>query len=282
MADAEAYKAEIAKWHEEREERLRQPGGWLTLVGLYWLDPGVNDLGADPMSDVVLPAQAPSRVGSVTLADDGTMTLKVAPGVDATIDGEPVREAVLVPDADADGEPPTVALGTLRFYAIRRGDWHGLRVRDLESPALQAFQGVDTFPVDPEWRVEARFEPFDTPETMEIEDVTGNTQTMTSPGVLRFTLDGQDLSLQAVEESPDELFLIFADKTSGKETYGAGRYLYTDRPDADGKVVIDFNKAYNPPCAFTPYATCPLPPKQNRLPVRIEAGEKVYRGAGAH
>lgn len=279
VADVEAYRGEIAAWHDDREERLRQPGGWLTLVGLHWLEEGVNHLGADPMSDVVLPSQAPSRLGTVTLAEDGTMTLALAPGVDATAGGEPFRRLELVPDSD--GEPTTVELGSLRIYAIRRGAWSGLRVRDLESPALAAFEGVETFPVDPAWRVPARFEPFDAPRTVEIDDVTGNTQPMVSPGMLRFTVDGRELHLQPFEEG-DELYLIFSDATSGKETYGAGRYLYTAKPDADGTVVIDFNRAYNPPCAFTPYATCPLPPPENRLPVRIEAGEKVYRGEGVH
>ncbi len=279
VEDLDAYRAEIAGWQEGREEGLRRPGGWLTLVGLHWLEEGVNDLGADPMSDVVLPAQAPTRFGHVTLAEDGRMVLTLEPGVDATVGGEPITSVVLVPDVE--GEPTTVELGSLRIYAIRRGAWSGLRVRDLESPALAAFEGIDTFPVDPKWRVEARLEPYDSPRMVDVPDVTGNAQPMASPGVLRFTLDGRELSLQVFDEGGEELFLIFSDATSGKETYGAGRYLYAPKPDAGGTLVVDFNRAQNPPCAFTPYATCPLPPPQNKLAVAVTAGEKKF-GSGHH
>lgn len=274
------YRQEIAEWHAERVERLSQPGGWLTLVGLHWFEEGDNSLGSDPMSDVVLPAKAPARVGRVILSPDGELELRVNPGVEATVDGERVRRTELITDAE-DGTT-VVEMGSLEFYAIQRGDWVGLRVRDRESPALAKFAGVDTFPVDPDWRVEARFEPFDPPRELLIPDVTGNDQPMEAPGRLVFEVDGEEMSLQALDGGEDSFFLIFADETSGRETYGAGRYLYVPRPGEDGTTVIDFNRAYNPPCAFTPYATCPLPPKGNRLPAAIEAGEKVYRGEGAH
>jgi len=282
MSDEElaTYRQEIAEWHEDRVERLRQPGDWLTLVGLHWFEEGDNSLGSDPMSDVVLPAKAPARVGRVILSPDGELELRVNPGVEATVDGERVRRTQLVTDAE---EGTTyVEMGPLEFYAIQRGDWVGLRVRDRESPALAKFEGVETYPVDPEWRVEARFEPFDPPRELLIPDVTGNDQPNEAPGRLVFEIDGQEMSLLALDGGEDSLFLIFADETSGRETYGAGRYLSVPGPGEDGTTHIDFNRAYNPPCAFTPYATCPLPPKGNRLPVEIRAGEKVYRGEGAH
>lgn len=274
-----AYEAEIERWHEERIESLTREDGWLSLVGLHWLDEGSNTVGSDPMSDVVLPAEAPGRVGTVTVTGAGEAELDLAYGVDATADGEPFRDTTLRPDTAED--PTVVALDSLRFFLIRRGDWTGLRVRDLDSPARRRFSGIDRFPVDPEWRLDARFEPYEPPRTVPVDDVTGNVQPMRSPGRLVFDKGGAEHSLDAFDAG-DELFLIFADGTSGKETYGAGRYLYTDKPGEDGTVILDFNKAYNPPCAFTPYATCPLPPKQNRLDLRVEAGEKVYRGVEGH
>lgn len=277
-AAEQTYRQEVESWHAERVESLKQPDGWLTLVGLHWIKQGTSSLGSDPMSDVVLPAEAPGRVGRLVLTD-GTLELKVAPGVEATVDGERVRSTELVPDTD--GEATVVALDSLRFFAIRRGDWIGLRVRDLDSPALRAFDGIETFPVDPEWRVAARFEPYDPPRQVQVDDVTGNVQQMEAPGALVFEKDGEEVRLDAFDAG-ERLFVIFSDATSGTETYGAGRYLYTDKPGEDGRVEVDFNKAYNPPCAFTAYATCPLPPPQNRLALSVEAGEKVYRGEGAH
>lgn len=274
QAELAAYRAEIEAWQKEREERLRQPDNWLTLVGLHWLSDGAQSLGSDPMSDLVLPAEAPGRVGMLT-SRDGGVELDLTPGVGATVDREAVgRKIELLPE---EGPPPVVELGSLRFHAIRRGDWLGLRVRDLESPALAQFAGLEFFPVDPDWRLDARFEPYDPPKEVLIDDVTGNRQPMTVTGALVFAVDGEAHRLDAIGY-PEELFVIFADGTSGKETYGAGRYLYTPLPDETGHVDLDFNRAYNPPCAYTPYATCPLPPKQNRLDLRIEAGEKAYHG----
>jgi len=277
-AALEAYRQEIRDWQQGRQEGLTRQEGWLTVVGLHWLGEGETTVGSDPMSDVVLPANAPARVGTL-VRRDGELELDVMPGVEAKVAGEPVRKIDLA--ADTSGEPTVVELGNLRFYHIRRGTWDGLRVRDLDSPALASFTGVDFFPIDPAWRVEASFEPYAEPKEVQIDDVTGNQQTMVSPGELVFQVDGQEQRLQAYKDE-DGFFLIFADKTSGKETYGAGRYLGTGLPNDEGKVTLDFNKAYNPPCAFTPFATCPLPPKQNRLGIAVTAGEKVYRGESGH
>lgn len=274
-AELATYRAEIEAWQQERQERLQQPDGWLTLVGLHWLSDGPQSLGSDPMSDVVLPAEAPGRVGMLTPQDD-TVELSLTPGIGATVGGEAAGHQLdLLP---ADGEPPTVELGSLRFHAIKRGDWLGLRVRDLESPALAEFAGLDFFPVDPAWRLDARFEPYDPPKETLIDDVTGNRQPVMVEGAVVFEVDGEEHRLDAFDGGEEELFLIFADQTSGKETYGAGRYLDVPRPDEAGHLPLDFNRAYNPPCAYTPYATCPLPPKQNRLALAVEAGETAYEG----
>jgi uncharacterized protein (DUF1684 family) len=178
---------------------------------------------------------------------------------------------------DADGKPDVLKLGRISFFVLRRGDRFAIRVKDPESAALKAFKGVENFPVDPSSRVTARFEPYSTPREVGIPTVLGTTVKMRAPGQVRFKLRGRTLILQPVQEDPadGQLFFIFRDGTSGRETYPAGRFLYADAPK-DGKVVLDFNKAINPPCAFTPFATCPLPPEQNRLKVRIAAGEKKY------
>jgi uncharacterized protein (DUF1684 family) len=180
---------------------------------------------------------------------------------------------------DANG-PTIVQMGSVRFNVIKRGDRLGLRVKDAQAPTRTHFAGLDYFPTDVNYRVEARLDPYNPVKKIPIDDVTGMRSESDSPGALVFTLDGKEYRLDPiVEEGSDELFIIFRDLTSKDETYPAGRYLYAPKPGPDGRTVIDFNKAYNPPCAFTPYATCPLPPQQNRLDVRIEAGEKRY---GAH
>ncbi len=279
-ADA-AYRQEIAAWHRQREERLTRDDGWLTLAGLHWLPEGRSTIGSAPMDDVVLPPSAPLQVGTLHREGD-RVRLEVEPGVEATHDGERFRELEMVSDAAAgDAGPTVVELGSLSFHVIRRGDKLGVRVKDSDNPARTGFRGVDTFPVDPAWRLDARFEPYDTPRPMPIDDVTGNVQDAVSPGEVTFTVDGTPYRLIALDEDGD-LFLIFSDATSGKETYGAGRYLTAPRPGPDGRLVLDFNKAYNPPCAFTPFATCPLPPRQNRLPIAVRAGEKKFTGPGAH
>ena len=270
-----AYVEEIETWRAEREERLRAEDGWLTLAGLHWLPEGESSVGSEPMMDVVLPASAPARVG--TLRREGERVwFAPAPGVEATHGGEGFDELELT--SDDEGAPPAIVeLGTLSFHAIARGERIGLRVRDSAAPTRAAFTGMESFPVDPRWRVEARFEPYDPPREIEVDDYSGGTQESTVPGALVFEAGGETLRIDALDAG-DELFLIFADRTSGESTYGGGRYLYVDKPGEDGRVVVDFNKAYNPPCVFTPYATCPLPPRQNRLAVAIEAGEKAYEG----
>jgi len=259
--------AEVQKWQEARLQRLQAEDGWLTLVGLFWLNEGKNVISipseGTPTVNLV-------RQGStVTLDGDSAMT----------IDGKPLSGPVaLRNDADENG-PTIVQRGSVRFNVIQRGERFGLRVKDSQSPTRTHFQGLDRYPTSDKYRVEARFEPYDPPKKIPVTDVTGMTSDNISPGALVFTLDGKEHRIDPVlEDGTDELFIIFKDATSKDETYQAGRYLYAVKPGPDGKTIVDFNKAYNPPCAFTAFATCPLPPLQNRLPIRIEAGEKRYAG----
>lgn len=265
------------EWRESRAKRITSPNGWLTLVGLAWLQPGENTLGSDPASEVRLPeGKAPAHAGTLVLAD-GKVTIKPAPNSGLTLNGAPVEERVLGDDmSDA---TDVLKTGDVTFFVIRRGDRFGVRIKDPASPARTGFRGLEYFPAAARWRVTGKFVPYDKPKQVPIPTVLGTTDMMDAPGVVKFTLDGHDYSLAPVIEDPKDpsLFFIFKDETSGKETYGAGRFMYSEMPN-DGKVVLDFNQAYNPPCAFTPYATCPLPPKENWLPFRVDAGEKAYAG----
>jgi uncharacterized protein len=271
--DENAYAKEIDRWRAERAAELKSEQGWLTLVGLYWLKEGENKFGADRSNEIVLPAgKAPQTAGSLWLKD-GIVRLESKPGVDIKAEGRAVSSLEL--RSDAGGQPTLLSLGSLTFQVIKRGDRLGLRVKDRENPARVNFKGVENFPTNSGWRKEARLERFNPPKTISIVNVLGMEEQEPSPGAVVFEVDGKTYRLDALTEKGEEkLFIIFADKTSGKETYGAGRYLYADPPDARGRMIIDFNKAYSPPCAFTAFATCPLPPAQNKLPFRVEAGEK--------
>jgi uncharacterized protein (DUF1684 family) len=268
------YVEEIEQYRSDREERLRAPDGWLTLIGLFWLEQGPNRFGSDPELPIALPADAaPPHAG--TLFWDGKAVRLVA-GADAeiTLDGERVSERTLRDDGE--GKPEVLKLNRLSMYVIRRGDRVALRVKDPESPTRRDFEGIEFYPVDPDYRVRARFEAYDPPRPVKVPTVAGTTAEMLIPGRLVFSLGGSSLSLEPLVSEPDEteLFLIFKDETSGTETYGAGRYLYATL--AEGFALVDFNKAYNPPCAFSRYATCPLPPRGNRLGLSIRAGERRY------
>ena len=272
------HAAEVEAWRADRLARLTAPDGWLSLVGLHWLQEGGNSIGSDAGNDIVIEG-VPSRLGSVELAG-GQARLELDPAArEARIEGSGQRSATLLDDSH---EKPTIVVsGTTRFYLIERNGRHGLRVKDSGAKARTDFAGIDSFPVDPAWRIEAKWVPFDPPHTLEVPNVLGQVDRFPVPGKAVFERDGRTFELLPVLEEPDatELFVIFADRTSGKATYGAGRFLYAPMPK-DGHIVLDFNKAYNPPCALTPYATCPLSPPENRLDVRVTAGERKYRGGG--
>lgn len=271
---ADDYVASINSWHAQRVTRLTAPDSWLTLIGRHPLPRGRFVVGTDAGCDIRL-AAGPARLGVVTHSEDGRVAMELAEGVAATIDGTGGRSAELV----YTGEKPTfVRFGTANFYVLQRGKDLFLRVRDSESERRRKFAGIERFPVDPSWRIEAEWVPFDPPRQIPITNVLGQTNPMTAPGKAVFTRDGRKLELIPILEEPGEpLFFIIADETSGLETYGASRFLYADQPK-DGRIMLDFNQAYNPPCAFTPFATCPLPPKENHLPIRVTAGEKAYAG----
>jgi hypothetical protein len=275
--DEQAYRQEIAQWTARRAERLQAEDGWLSLVGLHWLKEGANRFGSDKSAGIVLPAPAPARMGTLVLREGKVELEPVAP---MTIDAKPVAGKTVLLDDNGEKGPTVVQSGTMRFQIIKRGERYGMRVKDSSSPTRTGFKGLDYYPVDPKWRVEARFEKYEPVKKIAIADVTGSVSDVDAPGALVFTIDGQEYRIDPIlEEGSDELFLIFRDGTSRDATYPAGRYLYASMPGPDGKVIVDFNKAYNPPCAFTEFATCPLPPPQNRQPICVEAGEKKYAGA---
>jgi uncharacterized protein (DUF1684 family) len=273
--DSDSYQREIEAWHAARIERLTAPQGWLSLVGLEWLKPGVNRIGSGADNDIVL-AKAPPHLGTVEWSADGALTIALDPANGATVDGKPLTHAVLLDDSHR--APTEVAFGTVSFIAVDRGGRKGLRVRASDASTRTGFSGIERFPVDSAWRVVAEWLPLDPPFQLATGTVIGTLERYPAPGKAVFERDGRTFELYPVLEAPgdEQLFLIFADATSGKETYGAARFLYADMP-RDGRIVLDFNKAYNPPCAFTAYATCPLAPPENRLALRVTAGEKKYR-----
>ncbi|HKP45021.1 MAG TPA: DUF1684 domain-containing protein [Pyrinomonadaceae bacterium] len=277
--DVAAHKTEIEKWHTDRANGLKKEDSWLTLVGLYWLKEGENKFGSAPSNGVVLArGKAPEVAGSFWL-DNGHVRLAALPAANVTVDGKPVTNLDLKDDNDDNG-PTIMKLGTLIINVLKRGDRIGVRVKDSQSEARLQFKGIEYFPTDTKWRVEARFERYQPAKTIPITNVLGMTDDESAPGALAFEIDGKTYRIDPIlEKGETDYFIMLADETTGRETYGAGRYLYVSPPDASGKVIVDFNKLYNPPCAFTAYATCPLPPRQNHLPFRIEAGEKKYAGA---
>lgn len=286
QATRERAAAEVAAVHarsvedarEQRLQRLQRPDGWLSLVGLHWLEPGNSFVGSGATKGVRL-AVGPEELGLITL-DGDTVRFRANPSAGVSFDGEPAGRGTRVLASDADGGTPTVVgfnQGDASFIVIKRGDRFALRVRDALAPTRTTFTGLDYFPTDPAFRFDARFEPHPEGRTLPIVNVLGIEEPMANPGVVVFEKDGIEHRLEAVDEGDGRLFLIFADRTSGHESYAAARFLYAERPAPGETTVVDFNLAYNPPCAFTDYSTCPLPPPSNRLDLRIEAGEKKPR-----
>ncbi len=280
MADP-AYLAALEKWRAARLASLTAEDGWLTLVGLYWLRSGENRFGSDPACEVPLTGRGvPPVAGTLELRADGTVLLHPSPGSGLTLNGGPAAERAL--RSDRSGSPDVLALGSMRFYVIDRAGKLAVRVKDPRSPRRTGFKGLHYFAVDPAFRVVGTLEPYAAPRQVPVATVRGPEQTMFVPGLVRFQLHGRSLALEPFVSAPGDTdyFFVFRDRTSGRETYGAGRFLDTAAPKGDSRnVVLDFNEAYTPPCAFTPFATCPLPPRQNELPVAITAGEKFI---GSH
>ncbi|PRH81872.1 hypothetical protein C6N40_10375 [Arenimonas caeni] len=270
----QAHEREIRDWRAARQERLLRPDGWLSLVGLHWINPGTTFIGSARENGTRL-SLGPDQVGMLTLGKDGSARLRIAEGAEVLVDGEPAEgEVVLVPDSQ--GKPTVVAFnrGDASFILIERSGRHALRVRNAMARTRTSFPGIDYFEINPDFRFQARFEPHPPGKTMEIVNMLGMIEPMPNPGRVLFDKDGVTYSLEALDEGDGQLFFVFADRTSGHETYAASRMLYAAPAGPDGLTVLDFNRAYNPPCAFTPYSTCPMPPPENRLDLRVEAGEK--------
>jgi len=269
------YIKEIKEWHAQREARLKEADSWLSLAGLFWLQEGENTFGSDASNDVRFPTgKADAFIGSF-IRTGRAVRMHVNDGVDVTANGEPVHQLDLL--ADNTDSPTIVNHRSLCWFVIIRGDRVGIRLKDLDSDAVKNFIGVPMFPIDEKWKIKARLEVNDPPQTIKIPDVLGDVSEEPCPGALVFQYDGREYKLYPIGEvdSPS-FFLIFADETSGDGSYGSGRFLSVPGVDENGDTFIDFNKAVNPPCAFTPYATCPLPPKGNRLPFKVTAGEKDF------
>ena len=267
------YIKTIEKWRSDHESDLKKETGWLTVAGLFWLKNGINTVGAGPNFDVRLTDNfKQGKFGEIDFKN-GVAVLKVEKGVEAQSDGKSISTIDLV--SDENGKPSEIRTGSQTFYLIRREDRFGIRLKDSESKARRTFKGLHWFPIDESYKVTARFEAFPEPKEVRVPNVLGGEFKMKNPGMLKFTLKGKEYSLQPVQEGDETLFIIFQDASSRGETYKSGRFLYADKP-VNGEAVLDFNKAENPPCAFTPFATCPLPPPQNILDVEIKVGEKRY------
>ena len=273
----DSYTREIQSWQAQRLQSLTKPDGWLTLIGLHFLKPGENTVGTAPDNAVVL-AKGPAHLGAFTLAPNGVVRAAFNPGIEARVEGHLMLAANLFDDTI--GKPTMVTVGTVSLYVINRDGKKALRVKDSDAESRTHFLGLDYFPIDPSWRIEAQWVAFDKPKEVPIRNILGSVAPAMILGKAVFTRDGHTYELLPIQEDPEEpLFFIISDLTSGSQTYAAARFLYAALP-VDGKVILDFNQAQNPPCAFTPFATCPLPPKENQLPIAVTAGEKKYRGHG--
>lgn len=268
------YVKEINEWDQKRINRLKADDGWLNLVGRFWLEKGESTFGSSKDNDIVVESsKLPEHIGSFFFVDS-TVTFKAKDGVEVLQNGKPVKEIILIDDQKKN--ITVLQIGSIKFNLIVRDTLYGIRFRDLNSDLVKNFNGVERFPVDESWKITAKYEAYNPVKEIDVPNVLGQISKEKCPGAIVFELDGKTHRIDAVDEGEDKLFLIIADQTSGDETYGGGRFMYVNKPDSTGTIFLDFNKAYNPPCVFTKYATCPLPPLQNYLKLKIEAGEKVY------
>ncbi len=270
------YEVEMNDWKKLRDDFLRTDDGYLALAGLYWLQEGANTYGSDSSNAIIFPGNAPGFSGTIYLEGDRIYTL-TNPETGITANGLADADTLNL-SPDMSGEKTILKYKSLSWYVIKRADQYGIRVKDSEYHTLTDFKGVTYFDLNPQWNVEASFVAFDPPKEIPIQNIVGFTTPSKSPGKLVFTVDRVEYSLDVLA-AEDQFFVIFGDYTNGKLTYGGGRYMYTKQPDENGLVRLDFNKSYNPPCAFTEFATCPLPPIQNILKVELNAGEFTYEGA---
>ncbi len=272
-----AFNTEQDTWREQRRADLLEPDGWASLTGLHWVERGAHFIGSAADNGIRLTI-GPAYMGMIELEDDA---LRFVPhdGTELTLDGEPLSAATgLRADDDDPANPSTIGFDQGKGMAtvIKRGERYALRVRHAEAPTRTGFNGLDYWPAERDWKITGTFVPNPPGQTIAVANIVGTIDDMPNPGAIEFERDGAGYRIEALDDGSDELFLVFADRTSGHGSYGAGRFLYVPRPDADGRVAIDFNHSYNPPCAFTAFATCPLPPPENRLDLAITAGEKAY------
>jgi uncharacterized protein (DUF1684 family) len=269
--DVSPYQQSIEKWRQAYEASLKSDGGWLTVSGLFWLHEGENRFGADPLNDIVLPAASVPAVAGYFDFHAGKTVVHVNSGVPITMNGKAVEIAELRPDSQ-----DRLVLGDLMLLVHASGDRLGIRLRDKNSKVRKDFVGLQWYPIDESYRVTAHYVPYGSPKATEIPNILGDMEKTSFAGYVTFSLRGQEYRLDAEAGSSGRLFIVFRDLTSGKETYPAARFLDTAAPK-DGNVELDFNLAHNPPCAYNPYTTCPLPAPGNRLHVEIPAGEKTYK-----
>jgi uncharacterized protein (DUF1684 family) len=279
-----AWQRELTEWRADHALELQKPDGWLALVGLDWLQPGDNTFGSAADNKIHLPAGHPEHLGILHVAGE-RVTLAAPPGgfpPAFLIDGQPATEQTLRVDPDHDKNNPRMAVGTLNFYVIRRGDRFALRIKDAKSPTIVGFHPLKWYPPNPAYRVTARWTPYHPQKTFKIATLIGTSYDAQLPGSVEFKLQGKTYHLDPILEDPAQpkLFFVLWDTTATSTTYGACRFLYTGFPthgiEHAGELVLDFNRLENPPCAYTPYATCPLPPKQNRMPIALPVGEQRY------
>jgi uncharacterized protein (DUF1684 family) len=265
-----AYVDTLMKWRSDRVDFLKSEAGFINLAGLYWFNQGDNSLGSAEDNDVVLPADFPKQIANIEWSGEFAIISQIK-GEQLLIDGKRIEKDTIY----GVGKPKELTWSSYHFYVIKRADKLGLRVKNYDHPRLKEKLDIPSFPILEDWVIQGRFEPYDPPKTLMIQNIVGLTYPVKCPGRLIFEKDGQTYSLDPSMDG-DQFYITFGDKTNGEETYGAGRYLYANPPDENGNVLLDFNKAYNPPCAFTEYATCPLPPSQNKLALSITAGEKEF------
>ena len=276
--DYSMYKKEIEQWQQKRSENLQRDNGWLTLCGLFWLNEGENKMGTDTTNEIIFPPERSSKYAGSIFLKNGELRLVSAKGTGIKVNDSLISEIKITTDENGKARPTFMDLGSLTFFVIQRGEKLGVRIRDKQNSARLNFKGLEYYPIDLKRRFEAKFEPYNPVKIIPIVNVLNQVSNDTCPGALVFKVEGKTHRLDALKEDK-ELFIIFHDETAGKETYGMGRFLYANLPDSNKIVVLDFNRAYNPPCAFTVFATCPTPPEQNYLPIRVEAGEKKYAGS---
>jgi uncharacterized protein (DUF1684 family) len=262
------YEKEIATFRQIRIDSLKHENGYLNLSGLFWLKEGENTIGADPKNDFNFPPEhSDSFLGKIVL-NNGVVRFKSNKANQVFSLGQPVTEMIIFQDKKV----VVLEHQSLRWFIIKRGEKYALRLRDVDGEYVRNFKGITYFPLDPSWRIIAKFVPTQGKQ-LRITDITGRTYLEDSPGVFHFMKGGKKFTLEA-GGTMDEFFIVFGDLTNKKSTYGGGRFLYANAPDKDGNVILDFNKSLNPPCEFTPFATCPLPTQENKMNVEVEAGEK--------